>query len=338
MYFYLDMHIFDEVTALRDRRPCNRARRNLFDRVVSYGMQIGIPWEAWSNRELFQFVHEWDADFSRKPQTVRRQFDQLVIVCRNATWVNDLCREGKQFKELVNLYLRLRAERFGALRSTKQAEPLSLETARAVSGHLLGQHMSGAWQAQLHRVRILALAFAFVGGCRVGDLQHIKWGRIFLGQLEGKPAVYAVLDWSKTNMYGVKDDDVRIFPSFEHKILCPVHLWTLFKDKLPAHTKGPFFSVRTDRAFSTEVITRGWKAAASALGLQTNFTAHSCRRARITSMRDWGLSDAAIRKILGYAANSKMPTHYDKKKRVGNKAQVEKEIKFYVSKMLSARS
>ena len=134
-------------------------------------------------------------------------------------------------------------------------------------------------------------------------------------------------------MYGTKDDDYRIFPEFKFKVLCPVTLWRTFAKYLPRNdkAKGPFFSVRSGKSFQTDVLTRGWKSAAEPLGFDTDFTAHSCRRTRITDMRNMGLSDAAIRKILGYADNSQMPAHYDIKKRKGNKAAIEGEIRKYVS-------
>ena len=74
---------------------------------------------------------------------------------------------------------------------------------------------------------------------------------------------------------------------------------------------------------------RGWKQASRELKVSDDFTAHSCRRSRITEMRDMGMSDVAIRKILGYADKSAMPTHYDAKKREGNKAAIEGEIRRY---------
>ena len=303
--------------------------------MLDYASGIGVAWTDWTQRELFQFVHDWDPEVRFKPKTVKKRFDDLRKISKGARWHNELQENDKSFGELVNLYLRFRAETVGNILSTKQAQEISLETARAVNGSLLGVIDRDLWRRHVSMARILALSFSFVGGCRVGDLKHIKWGRIFEGTLEGKPAVYAVLDWSKTNMYGAKDNDYRIFPQYKYEVLCPVTLWRLFKDKLPRDSKaiGPFYSHRSGNPFATEVILHGWRQAAAQLNYSTDFTAHSCRRSRITEMRTMGMSDVAIRKILGYADNSKMPAHYDLKKRAGNKAAIEGEIRRYTSQL-----
>ena len=330
------MHIYDEIVARRDKRPCARHRSILKEQVVAAGEAMGKSWLEWENRDIFDFVHSWDTGFSRKPKTVKKRFDELRIVCDGAKWVSDLQVSQKTFTELVNMYMRIRAEKSATVTCTKQAQEISVFTARAVNGFLIGDVQTEPWREQLRIARILALAFAFVGGCRVGDLKHIRWGRVFEGKLEGKPAIYAMLDWSKTNMYGIKDDDYRIFPEFHLKVLCPVTLWRLYSERLPKGKKaiGPFYSVRTGKPFDTNVLLNGWKGAAEKLRFRTDFTAHSCRRSRITDMRNMGLSDVAIKKILGYAPNSQMPAHYDIKKRKGNKAAIEGEIKRYVSKLL----
>ena len=210
---------------------------------------------------LFRSVHEWDSEYKLKPKTVKKRFDDLRQICKGAIWHNDLQENEKSFTEMVNLYLRLRCENTKKIFCTKQAPEITLQTARAVNGSLLGKMDSELWKRHINMVRILALSFSFVGGCRVGDLKHIKWGRIFEGTLEGKPAIYAVLDWSKTNMYGIKDNDYRIFPEYKYKVLCPVHLWKLFEGKLPKDKKaiGPFHSHRSGKAFATDVITRGFR-------------------------------------------------------------------------------
>lgn len=330
------MHIYDKIVSKRNNRPCYKHRVNLFNAMQKYGVDIGKNWESWTDRELFQFVHEWDSEFKFKPKTVKKRFDDLRQVSRGAIWHTQLQEDEKSFSELVNLYLRYRSENTKQIFCTKQAQEISLQTARAVNGFLLGKSESEPWKQQLNIARILALSFSFVGGCRVGDLQHIKWGRIFEGTLEGKPAIYAVLVWSKTNMYGLNENDYRIFPEYKYKVLCPVTLWQLYKDKLPNNKKatGPFISLRSGKSFATDVIIRGWKQAAEELQFSTEFSAHSCRRTRITEMRNMGMSDIAIRKILGYAENSAMPAHYDIKKRVGNKAAIEGEIRRYTSQLI----
>ena len=308
----------------------------MFEKMKLYGDRIEIQWNEWTERQLFEFVHEWDSEYKLKPKTVKKRFDDLRQISKGAIWHNDLQENEKSFTELVNLYLRLRCENATKIFCTKQAPEITQLTARAVNGFLLGKIDSEIWKQHINMVRILALSFSFVGGCRVGDLKHIKWGRIFVGTLEGKPAVYAILDWSKGNKYGLKDNDYRIFPEYKYKVLCPVYLWNLFEEKLPKDEKaiGPFYSHRSGIAFSTDVVTRGWKQAAAKLNFSTNFSAHSCRRTRITEMRNMGMSDIAIRKILGYADNSAMPAHYDLKKRVGNKAAIEGEIRRYTSQLV----
>ena len=258
------MHIFDEIVQRRDQRPCVRQRLLLKDKVVSHGIKNNKPWFLWENREVFDFVHEWDKEFDKKPNTVKKRFDDMRLVCKGAKWVEDLKDSDRLFTELVNMYMRIRAENSKKVSCVKQAQEINVATARAVNAFLLGETETQEWREQLRIARILALAFSFVGGCRVGDLKHIRWGKIFEGTLEGKPAVYAVLDWSKTNMYGMKDDDYRIFPQYKYKVLCPVTLWRMFSKLLPKtkKAKGPFYSVRSGQPFQTDVLLRGWKMAA----------------------------------------------------------------------------
>ena len=330
------MHIFDEILLRRDQRPCVRQKVLLKERVEEHGTNINKPWLIWENRDVFDFVYIWDRDFDKKPHTVKKRFDDLRVVCKGAKWVEDLSDSDRSFTELVNMYMRIRAEKSKKISCIKQAQEIKVSTARAVNAFLIGETETQAWREQLRIARILALAFSFVGGCRVGDLKHIQWGKIFEGTLEGKPAIYAVLDWSKSNMYGMKVDDYRIFPQYKYKVLCPVSLWRMFSNCLPKtdKAKGPFYSIRSGKPFQTEVLLRGWKSAAEVQRFRVDFTAHSCRRSRITDMRNMGLSDIAIKKILGYAENSEMPSHYDIKKRKGNKAAIEGEIRSYVSKLL----
>ena len=332
----METHIFDQIIKRRDNRQCRKNDRRLRQSVEQHAEKIQKPISDWEQRDIFDYVHLWDKDFKLRPNTVRMRFDNLVKVCPEAIWAKAAQENRTSFQELVNLYMRIRAENSQSIRVTAQAPEISLDTARAVAGHLLATNKSTVWEQQLCHVRLLALSFSFVGGCRVGDLQHIKWGKIFEGTLEGSPAIYAVLDWSKTNPYGLKDDDYRIFPAFTHKVLCPVELWRLLEDSMPKeNTPGPFYSIRNGVAFKTDVIVRGWKSVAESLRLSTDFSAHSCRRSRITRMRDLGLSDFSIKRILGYSDKSQMPAHYDIKKRVGNKAAIDKEIKSYILKIKS---
>ena len=327
--------IYDKLIKGRKALPSYRSDQRLLEQVEAFARQVGKPWQHWEQRDVFEFVHQWDAEFKWRPNTVKLRFRRLLRICRTASWAKGVKHDKSEFYNLINLYLRMRAEEAPAVLVTRQASPISLETAQAIAARLLAQSSNTGWELHLRLARILALSFSFVGGCRVGDLKHIKWGKIFIASLEGQDAVLATLDWSKSNPYGLKDDDYRVFPSFHVKPLCPVFLWTLFADLLPRSDKavGPFFSNRTGSPFSTDVLIRGWKAAATQLRISCDFTAHSCRRSRITSMRDMGLSDQAIKKVIGYAPNSKMPSRYDHRKREGNKVAEEKEIKAYMDRM-----
>ena len=324
--------IYDEIIKRRDNRQCRKNERKLKSKIEEYAIQVKKPSSEWTDRDVFDFVYLWDKKFEHKPRTVKVRFDRIMKICKNANWAIKAKEDPANFKELVNMYLRIRAERSNNVRITAQAPEISLSTARAVAGKLLASNKNTNWEQQLCHIRLLALSFSFVGGCRVGDLHHIRWGKIFEGKLEDSPAIYALLDWSKTNPYGLREDDFRIFPAFNHKVLCPVTLWRMLSTCLPQQVP-PFHSIRTGKPVQTDVIVRGWKAAAISLNLDAHFSAHSCRRTRITRMRELGLSDCAIKKILGYSDKSQMPSHYDVKKRKGNKAAIEKEIKAYLSQI-----
>ena len=163
---------------------------------------------------------------------------------------------------------------------------------------------------------MLSLVFCVIGGCRLKDLSHIRWGRIELTQLDGHPVVLAKLDRSKTDPQGLKEN-IRIFPKTTNLgNFCPVLLWTRLNRFLPRSdmATGPFINMRTGRDFNTMTVVNGWRQAAIHLKQRSDFSAHSGRRACITNMVGAGISLKVINAIMGYAKNSRMAYHYNANK------------------------
>lgn len=310
--------IMQKMESLRKKHQPFQIRVRLLKHVDDFAHKVNIPPEHWSWNEVLSFIHEWDGrtKFECKQETVRSKFQDLTHVFAYKKW--SFFKDNEfDLRDYKAIYMRYRYELGHIEKPTVQAKLLSMESAKKIVHVLLSDPEPVKWKQQLKLVRILALCFTMVGGARVADLGHIRWGNIFEREFDGHPVLVCHLDWNKTDPLGVKGDH-RLFPMAKNEgLLCPVRMWRCFNTFLPKTTKatGPFISMRSGEPFLTNTILQGWRRAAEKIGLDASFGAHSPRRSRITMMRDNLIPHDTINAILGYRKTSKMAVHYDELKR-----------------------
>ena len=302
----------------RKRHEPYRRRMALKKRLLSYADTINCKPDKWTALQVMQFMHNWEESHKNlaRVKTVLAKFTLIETVFDSEHWTKTF-KNGSEFEELKAVYMKRRKLRATEDLEVKQANPIQTDLAAKIVSFLLSERSSTEWQQQYRIVRILSLVFTVIGGCRVKDLFHVKWGDIQQTEIAGHSVILAKLCRSKTDPTG-KRLNFRAFPATKGLgIFCPVLLWNRLNKYLPRSDKcyGPFVNMRTGYSFDTATIVEGWRRVARTLGYQDDFSAHSGRRTCITGMLDAGLDIELINTVLGYRKNSKMVPWYDIKKR-----------------------